>query len=315
MVPSLNNLPDERNILSKYVLGRKLGQGTYGTIYSGWCIETGKAVAIKVENAKSSASAQLETEVSVYTTMRNARVSRKAHWPHLHSYGKDGVKSVLVMDLLGDNLETVLKMSSQRARQPKLSPEFVAYLAIKMISLIETLHQHGFVHRDLKPQNFVLQPNHNLASFPELFVIDFGLARQFITESPEGQLHVAYDEGLGFQGTLRFASVNTQLGVPQTRRDDLQTIGYIIVYLALGRLPWQDKTRNMEKKLAQRFVRTLKMSTSAEKLSADLPQSLRDSVLAYLLYVNSLMYHEAPDYDFCRSMFLSCARTFSGKLA
>ena len=120
-----------------------------------------------------------------------------------------------------------------------------------MIQRIEFIHERGFIHRDIKPENFVIGLNDKSNN---LYIIDFGLSKRY-KDKNTGQ-HIPYRENRHLVGTARYASINAHLGIEQSRRDDIESIGYVLVYLAFGRLPWQNKNekgkktnKTLEKKL------------------------------------------------------------------
>ena len=267
-------------------------------------------MAIKVETSKSSSHSQLKTEYKIYKAMEGSLVSKNVRWPKLHSFGRDDVGNhIMVMDLLGPNIETILKKTTHN----RLIPVSVAYMAEKMLTLVERFHFNGFVHRDLKPQNFVIEYCENtFPRFPEVFLIDYGLAKGYI-ESDE-KTHTPFAQKKSLKGTVRYSSIHTHLGIDQSRRDDMQSLGYIFVYMALGKLPWQNLMRERDKKEGYHHIMLVKMRTSVEQLVENVPQPLKNALTAYILYVDSLMYHEEPNYEYCRTLFKNMASGFTGNL-
>jgi serine/threonine protein kinase len=136
------------------------------------------------------------------------------------------------MDILGPSLWDVWNSVGQT-----MTPSMVACIAVEAISILEKLHAKGFVHGDVKPENFLLgQPGS--PDEKKLFLIDLGLASKW-KETPNGQ-HVDYDQRPDiFRGTIRYASVHAHLGRTGSRRDDLESLAYTLIFLLRGRLPWQ----------------------------------------------------------------------------
>ena len=311
--PTAQSKPARGGLLfNRFELRDKVGEGSFGKIYRGFDTTTDRLVAIKIESSKQSSHGQLKNEARVYRDLDGASIGKRGiRWPKIRGFGKDPDtgNNILVMDLLGPNLDTVLRKSIGS----RLSPTAAAYLAEKMLNLVETLHMHGYVHRDLKPQNFVIEYcDAALPRFPEVFLIDYGLAKAFVT--PDKKFHVSPQMRRSMKGTVRYSSVHTHLGMDQSRRDDLHSLGYMIVYMLLGRLPWQNLMKDREKSEAYHHIMIVKMGTPVEKLLEDVPESIRKALTLYFYYVNSLMYDKEPNYQYCRDLFNDVAIGFTGNL-
>jgi len=274
---------------SDYCIESEIGHGSFGNIYK--CINksSGKYFAIKVEISDSkNVAGQLQQEYNIYREYRKLHVSPGIKWPQVYEFGYNSQGlPVLVMDLFGKNLEYIF-----RNNQSSFSIPTVAYIADKMINLIKVFHSKGYVHRDLKPQNFVVDLNSN-----EIFIIDYGLAKKV-------DKTISFNKSL--KGTVRYASINTHLGIDQSYRDDLCSIGYILVYFCTRRLPWQNiiNADNIkDKKECYNKVMLEKMSTQVEKLVENVHNDIKESVLTYMLYVSSLSFYDIPDYAYCASLF------------
>lgn len=289
----------------------KLGEGSFGKIFKGIDSISKRSVAIKVETRKCNGQNQLKLESKVYKALEGTVVNKDVRWPKCYGYGKDDKgNNIMVMDLLGPNIEQILN----KATHHKLMPVSVAYLAEKMITLVERFHLAGFIHRDLKPQNFVINYcEQRYPRYPELFLIDYGLAKSYIETDTKS--HVPYLQKRSLKGTVRYSSINTHLGVDQSRRDDLQSLGYILIYMLMGELPWQNLMgKDKEKREGYHSIMLVKMATPVEELVKDLPQPIQIPMLSYMLYVSSLMYKEEPNYEYLRKLFSPIAATFQGNL-
>jgi serine/threonine protein kinase len=202
-----------------YTIVRLLGQGGYGDTYSVTRPETDVPLAMKVVSDHDS----LATEMVIMP-----RVQKSPLFPRVVEFGRGDSYSFMVTELLGPSL------SNTRRHLPggRYSLSTVLRLSFFMLECIREFHKHGFVHRDLKPGNFLLK----LGPTNPLALIDFGLARVFIDEAT-GQ---PFPESAqtAFHGTVTYASVNAQLFHDQSPRDDLVSWLYSLVELAEGYLPW-----------------------------------------------------------------------------
>ncbi|XP_076949687.1 casein kinase 1-like protein HD16 [Bidens hawaiensis] len=153
----------------------------------------------------------------------------------VHYKGRHGDYYILVMDKLGPSLWDVWNSSNQ-----VLSEEMVACIAVESLSILEQFHLRGFVHGDIKPENFLLgQPG--TVNEKKLYLVDLGLASKW-RDTSSGN-HVDYEQKPDvFRGTVRYASVHAHSGRTGSRRDDLESLAYTLIFLLKGKLPWQGFT-------------------------------------------------------------------------
>ena len=130
---------------------------------------------------------------------------------------------------------------------------------------MQLIHLRGFIHRDIKSENFLVGFNQNIN---KIYAIDFGIAKRFL--HPRTMEHIPMKQHGGLIGTARFASINAHLGLEQSRRDDMIALGYLLVYLAKGKLPWQ-KVRAKNKQRKYEKILALKQQSTPEILCKDLP--------------------------------------------
>ncbi|KAG7507464.1 casein kinase I-like [Solea senegalensis] len=272
----------ELRVGNKYRLGRKIGSGSFGDIYLGSNIATGEEVAIKLECVKTK-HPQLHIESKFYKMMQGGVGIPSIKW-----CGAEGDYNVMVMELLGPSLEDLFNFCSR-----KFSLKTVLLLADQMISRIEYIHSKNFIHRDVKPDNFLmgLGKKGNL-----VYIIDFGLAKKY--RDARTHQHIPYRENKNLTGTARYASINTHLGIEQSRRDDLESLGYVLMYFNLGSLPWQGLKAATKRQKYER-ISEKKMSTPIEVLCKGYPSEFS----TYLNLCRSLRFDDKPDYSYLRQLF------------
>ncbi|CAL9049742.1 casein kinase 1-like protein HD16 isoform X1 [Musa acuminata AAA Group] len=278
-----------------YKVERKLGKGGFGQVYVGRRISpinandrtTGSSaieVALKFEHRSSKGcNYGPPYEWQVYNTLGGIHGV-----PRVHYKGRQGDYYIMIMDMLGPSLWDVWNNNSHT-----MSVEMVACIAIEAISILEKMHSKGYVHGDVKPENFLLGPA-GTSEEKKLFLVDLGLATKWKDSSTS--LHVEYDQRPDvFRGTVRYASVHAHLGRTASRRDDLESLAYTLVFLLRGRLPWQGYQGENKGFL----VCKKKMATSPESLSCFCPQPFK----RFIEYVVNLKFDEEPNYAKCISLF------------
>ncbi|XP_057381113.1 casein kinase I-like [Daphnia carinata] len=272
----------ELRVGNKYRLGRKIGSGSFGDIYLGTNIATGEEVAIKLECIKTK-HPQLHIESRFYKMLQGGVGIPAVKW-----CGSEGDYNVMVMELLGPSLEDLFNFCSRR-----FSLKTVLLLADQLVCRIEYIHSKNFIHRDIKPDNFLmgLGKRGNL-----VYIIDFGLAKKY--RDARTNAHIPYRENKNLTGTARYASIHTHVGIEQSRRDDLESLGYVLMYFNRGSLPWQG-LRAATKRQKYEIISEKKMSTSVEELCRGYPAEFA----TYLNYCRSLRFEEKPDYPYLRHLF------------
>ncbi|XP_063975869.1 casein kinase I-like isoform X1 [Diachasmimorpha longicaudata] len=271
----------ELRVGSRYRLGRKIGSGSFGDIYLGTNISTGEEVAIKLECIKTR-HPQLHIESRFYKMMQGGVGIPTIKW-----CGSEGDYNVMVMELLGPSLEDLFNFCSRR-----FTLKTVLLLADQMISRTDFIHSRHFIHRDIKPDNFLmgLGKKGNL-----VYIIDFGLAKRY--RDGRTHRHIPYRENKNLTGTARYASINTHMGIEQSRRDDLESLGYVFMYFNIGSLPWQGLKAATKRQKYER-ISEKKMSTPIDDLCKGYPVEFAK----YLRYCRQIRFEERPDYSYLRQL-------------
>ena len=274
----------ELRVGEKFRLGRKIGSGSFGDIYVGSDITTDKEVAIKLES-KNTKHPQLLYEAKIYKLLQG---QPSKGIPSLQWYGVEGDYNVMVLDLLGPSLEDLFNYCRRR-----FGLKTVLMIADQLLARIEYIHNKCFIHRDVKPDNFLI----GLSSKAHLIhVIDFGLAKRY--RDPRTFQHIPYREDKNLTGTARYASINTHIGIEQCRRDDLESLGFVFLYFLRGSLPWQGLRANTKKEKYEKIMEK-KLVTSISQLCNGFPSEF----VAYFEYCRSLRFEDKPDYMYLRGLF------------
>jgi len=266
---------------NKYRLGRKIGGGSFGDIYQGVNISTGEEYAIKLEAVKSK-HPQLFYEYKLYKILQGGPGIPQVMW-----FGIEGDYNVMVMDLLGPSLEDLFLFCNQR-----FSLKTVLMLGDQMLRRLEFVHSKNFIHRDVKPDNFLMGCGPRSS---QVYIIDFGLAKKY--RDSRTQAHIPYRENKSLTGTARYVSINTHLGIEQSRRDDLESVAYVMIYFVKGSLPWQGLKAD-NKRMKYDRISEKKISTSVEVLCHGLPAEFA----TFLTYCKSLHFEDKPDYGYLRKL-------------
>ncbi|SCV01257.1 LAMI_0G10330g1_1 [Lachancea mirantina] len=266
----------------KFRIGRKIGSGSFGDIYHGTNLISGEEVAIKLESIRSR-HPQLDYESRVYKYL-----SGGIGIPFIRWFGREGEYNAMVIDLLGPSLEDLFNYCHR-----KFTFKTVIMLALQMICRIQYIHGRSFIHRDIKPDNFLMGVGRRGST---VHVIDFGLSKKYRDFSTHH--HIPYRENKNLTGTARYASVNTHLGIEQSRRDDLESLGYVLIYFCKGSLPWQGLKATTKRQKYDRIMEK-KLCISVEQLCAGLPMEF----VEYMRYCRNLRFDERPDYLYLARLF------------
>eukprot|EP00443_Scrippsiella_acuminata_P038651 CAMPEP_0115267430 /NCGR_PEP_ID=MMETSP0270-20121206/51987_1 /TAXON_ID=71861 /ORGANISM="Scrippsiella trochoidea, Strain CCMP3099" /LENGTH=348 /DNA_ID=CAMNT_0002683573 /DNA_START=43 /DNA_END=1086 /DNA_ORIENTATION=+ len=275
------------HVAYRFVLSAKLGAGGFGEVYSATDAVTGSKVAVKLEHA-SCPRRCLAREVQAYMRLGAWPAQQTERFPGLQWFGVHEDLHVLVSELLGPSLQNLLQVCGGM-----FSLTTVLGLADQMLDCVERVHAAGLVHRDLKPCNFCVGLG---AQMTTVKLIDFGLAGSW--QHPVTKQHISYGKTVGWTGTVPYLSLNAHCRVQQTRRDDLESLGYVLLRFLQGSLPWLG-LKAEDFKATQRLVMFTKYKTSIESLCHPHPEEFA----TYLAYCRGLAFSDLPDYYYLRSLF------------
>jgi serine/threonine protein kinase len=276
----------EELVLEEYRIEKELGSGAFGKVVSATSTITNERVAVKLEKKVKGRPQFLAAESQVLAAIQGAEGV-----PKIYGSGAFGHMTCMVMELLGPNLDSLFKQLEKH-----FELRTIIQIAIQGVERVQHVHSCYYMHRDIKPQNFMFGVADKQTT---LYIADFGLAKKY-QNGPQG-MHVPYREEKPFVGTACYASLNTHLGVQQSRRDDLESLMYVICYLLQSHLPWQCKHRTREEK--HNATRLLKMLTSPEELFKERHHGF---TIAFA-YVKSIGYDDMPDYAHLKRTFRSIA--------
>ena len=277
--PYINKL-----IFGKYLIRKRIGKGSFGTVYQGVNTENNGKIAVKVEKREKNDPGTLENEAKRLVYLQGEGI------PKVYCYGNNLLHNLLVEELLGKSLEDIFN-----AYGKPFSLKTVCVIGIEMIKRIQYVHSKYYIHRDIKPDNFMLGRGENEK---KLYIIDFGLAKKYYSISKSQ--HIKFVTGKHLTGTARYCGRNAHRGYEQGRRDDIESIGYVLMYFLLGVLPWQGlrvkKNEDQFEKIAQK-----KYSTTFEELTEGQPEEF----LLYFKHCDNLHFETQPNYVYLIGLFKS----------
>ena len=269
--------------LSKYIPIQKIGEGAFAKIYKAQ--EGEELVAVKFEN-RSNEYEFLEEEAIMMRYLKGPQI------PVIKCFGKNMEYNIMAMELLGDSLEFNMNIKK------KFSVKTTAMIGYQILNVLEFIHDRHIIHRDIKPDNFLMGYKEKNAV---LYLLDFGLAKKF--RSSKTLMQYPYVRKKKMTGTARYASIHALEEMEQSRRDDLESMAYVLLYFLRGSLPWQGIKIKAKENRYKKILAKKKEITSDE-LCETFPEEFK-----YLVdYTRNLGYTENPDYEKLRNNFLELVK-------
>jgi len=279
-------------MVNQWKVVEKISSGGFGSIYKAISTDPERDDVVAVKTEKRINRNYLEREVSIYRALEGVAGIPRMVWygtvDSLRESGKIGSCNVLVLEYLGPSLSELFMKNNKI-----FSLKTVLMIAIQMITRLEAIHRFGIVHRDIKPGNFIMGLGEKNIT---VYLIDFGLSNFFWINNQ----HIKFSKEASFRGTHRYASINTHKNYEQSRRDDLEALGYVLIYFLNGKLPWQNVRTT--KKDRKKIIGDKKSQISIEELT----HGLSDEFKKYLYYVRNLKFEEDPNYELLKSLFREC---------
>lgn len=283
---------EKHNVVSdKYKYIDILGSGSFGKVYLTQDRKTQKMYAAKLE--PKGKKSRLKDEYKIYMKLKKSGL--RVGIPKIIDYIETQKDNIMIMQLLGKDLDELHKQNGGT-----FDMTTVLKIGIEIINLLQNLHETGFIHRDIKPNNFLSGVGDEKGT---LYIMDFGLSKQYIIDGK----HIPHKIEKELIGTARYASINVHDGIEPSRRDDLESVGYMLIYFLKGILPWQGlKEKKNEDKI--KLIGNTKKWTSLPKLCRDIPECFME----YIKYCKKLKFTETPNYEYLKELLQNEA--FKSKL-
>ena len=276
-----------KTIYKSYLIKKKLGEGSFGKVYVIANVKTNELFAAKFvsffylnfQEKRDNKNELLDIEARLLHHIKAFGL------PEIIAFKSAKDYNILIMELLGQSLETLFQ-----SQEKKFSLKTVCMIGIQILDRIEYVHSRKIIHRDIKPDNFSIGKKNKSHI---IYILDFGLAKKYWSTTHNS--HIPYIEGKKLTGTARYASINALGGCEQSRRDDLESIFYILIYFIKGRLPWQglkaDKKEDRYKKIYE-----IKKNIKIKELCSELPEEFE----SFYNYIRKLEFEQVPDYDYLK---------------
>lgn len=264
-----------------YIIIESIGSGSFGEVFLGQH-KSGRKVAIKTEDKLRVPRVYNEYKIYKYLAKSGFVIGV----PKIYDFIKTPDYNIMVMQLLGPSLEDLFNDNNRIFDLPT-----VFLMAKQIILLLQKLHNTGYIHRDIKPNNFLIGRH---SEKNQIYIMDFGLSKKYINNGK----HIEFKNNRSLIGTARYASINMHMGIEPTRRDELESVGYMLVYFIKGVLPWQGikKQKGIDH---LKLIGEKKTCVSLNSLCEGVPSCFKK----YLEYCRELGFNEKPDYDYILELF------------
>ena len=294
MQPQKKNLETQKlNETYTLLLSKKLGEGAFGKIYECQNIKNKQTYAAKIEY-HSAPNPQLYQESKIMTEMKG-----KLGFPTCYQVIYLKQELVMVTDLLGPNIQDIM----DNIEGKKFTMKSTLILTEQMLKRLRDLHEKGIIHRDMKPENFVIGKGKNEKL---IYMIDFGLSRHYLIEKT--QQHIPMKSDRAIVGTLRYISMNCHEGLEVSRRDDLESLAYMMIHFVIGELPWMGiKAKSLGEKYKRVYEK--KQETVPDEICKILPDEMKN----FLQHILNLEFEEKPNYDYLEGLIKSLKSKYGFK--
>jgi len=267
-------------VSDNYIFIKKIGSGSFGEVFLAE-YKNGGYVAAKIEDRNR--SPRIVNEYKIYNYLHKKKFN--VGLPKIYDFIQTPDYNMMFMQLLGPSLEDLFTKYKRKFTLPT-----VFLLGLQLIELMEQLHSTNFIHRDIKPNNFLIGRDRHKN---QIYITDFGLSKKYKVNGK----HIEFRDNRSLIGTARYASRNMHMGFEPSCRDDLESVGYMLVYFLKGSLPWQ----GLKKKKGENHLEIIgnaKICTSVDSMCEDIPECFCE----YIKYCRGLKFDEVPDYKYLKNL-------------
>ncbi|CAD8205423.1 unnamed protein product [Paramecium octaurelia] len=276
---------DPKIFNNKYIIKQQISSGSFGIVYLAFDKHTREEVAVKVEKEENEDASSLDREITILNRLVGVPGVPKLYWS-----GFEQDYNVIVIQLLGKDLSHYIK------QYKKLSLKSVLQITQQLLGTLQQVHERGVIHRDFKPENILTgyQLDNGI-----IYLVDYGVSKVYL--DTQGK-HIPPKDKKSFIGTTRYASIAAHRGHELGRKDDVESMFYVMIYLLKGKLPWQN-LQNIGHRDRTSLVGEVKMKTEVAELCKDIPSEFAE----ILNYLKKLEFKSEPDYKYMKSLILKAA--------